>query len=172
MIYHSFNDAFKQTMHNSKLIIRPSNLSDLTEMQEMFVDTISTICKHDYSPEQIIVWTSSIENTKRWTDKLSSQYFLIAELNNKIVGFASLQNKNYFDLLYVHKDFQRQGIASRLYTEIENEAIKRESTILSSDVSKTARQFFEKKGFQIIAPQIVVIKHVELVNYKMSKLLS
>ncbi len=62
-------------------------------MQKLFVDTISTICKDDYSPEQIKVWSSSIENNQRWIDKLTSQYFLIADLDNKIVGYASLENK-------------------------------------------------------------------------------
>jgi putative acetyltransferase len=149
--------------------MRLSKLNDLPEMQKMFVDTISTICIDDYTPEQIKVWTSSIENIQRWIDKLTSQYFLIAELDNKIVGYASLENNDYVDFLYVHKDFQRQGIADRLYTEIENEAIKRKVTILTSDVSETARRFFEKKGFKTIAPQTNIIKNVEIVNYKMTK---
>jgi putative acetyltransferase len=138
-------------------------------MQKMFVDTISTICKDDYAPEQIKVWTSSIENTQRWTDKLTSQYFLIAELDNKIVGYASLENNEYIDFLYVHKDFQRQGIADRLYTEIENEAIKRKATVLTSDVSKTAKHFFEKKGFKTLNEQTNIINAVKIVNYKMTK---
>lgn len=160
-----------QTMNSSIISIRLSKISDLTEMQKMFLDTISTICKGDYSPEQIKVWTSSIENTQRWTDKLTSQYFLVAELDNKIVGYASLENNDYFDFLYVHKDYQRQGIANRLYSEIEKEAIKRKATVLNSDVSETARRFFEKKGFKIIAPQTNIIKNVEIKNYKMTKTL-
>ena len=52
--------------------MRLSKFSDLQEMQQMFVDTISTICKDDYSPELIKVGTTSIENTQRWTDKLAS----------------------------------------------------------------------------------------------------
>ena len=138
-------------------------------MQKMFVDTILTICKDDYSPEQIKVWTSSIENIQRWTDKLTSQYFLIAELDSKIVGYASLENNDYLDFLYVHKDHQRQGIADRLYCEIEKEAIFKKTTALHSNVSKTARPFFEKKGFKTLAPQTSIIKGIEIINYKMTK---
>jgi putative acetyltransferase len=156
-------------MSNSKISIRFPELSDLAEMQKMFVDTISTICIEDYSPEQIKVWISLTENTQRWTDKLTSQYFLVAELDNKIVGYASLENNDYLDLLYVHKDYQRQGIADRLYSEIEKEAIKRKATVLSSDVSKTARRFFEQKGFETVAAQTNIIKDVEIINYKMTK---
>jgi putative acetyltransferase len=158
-------------MNNPKVVIRHSNLSDLNELQNLFVDTISTICKNDYTPEQINVWTSSIENSKRWTDKLTSQYFLVAELDNKIVGFASLEKNDYLDFLYVHKDHQRQGIAENIYAEIEKEAINRKATVIFSDVSETARRFFEKKGFRTITQQTNIIRGVEIINYKMSKTL-
>jgi putative acetyltransferase len=156
-------------MNNPKISIRLSNLSDLAEMQKMFVDTISAICKDDYSPEQIKVWTSSVENTQLWIDRLTSQYFLIAELDKKIVGFVSLERNDYLDFLYVHKDFQRQRIADRLYSEIEVEAIKRGTRQINSDVSKTAKPFFEKKGFKVLEEQRNIIKGVEIINYKMTK---
>ena len=161
--------TMKQTMNISEILIRPVKHSDLQEMQKMFVDTITAICKNDYTPEQIKVWTSSVENRQRWTDKLNSQYFIIAELENKIVGYASLECNNYIDFLYVHKDYQRQGIADKLYAAIEKEVIKRKMTVLNSDVSETARCFFEKKGFKIIAPKTNIINTVEIVNYKMTK---
>ena len=156
-------------MKNPEITIRLANISDLTEIQEMFVDTIATICKDDYSPEQIKAWTSSIENTQRWTDILTLQYFLIAELDNKIVGYISLHNNNYIDLLYVHRDYQRQGIADKLYFEIEKEAICNKGTFLHSDVSKTARPFFEKKGFIVLKEQTNIRQGVEIINYKMTK---
>ncbi len=156
-------------MDNSKITIRRALLDDLTEMQKLFVETIETVCKKDYLPEQIKVWTSSIEHTNRWTDKLQKQYFLIAQIENKIVGYSSLQDKDYLDILYVHKDFQRQGIANVLYTEIEKEAIKRGSKILNSDVSVTAKPFFEKKGFKLQSEQKNIINGVEITNFKMTK---
>lgn len=156
-------------MHQTELKIRIAKKSDLNEMQSMFVDTISTICKKDYSTEQINVWKSAIENKQRWLDKISSQYFLVAEINNKIVGYASLEGINNIDLLYTHKDHQRQGIAGILITELEREALKRKASLLSSDVSETAKPFFEKKGFQTIEPQLNIIGSVEIKNYKMTK---
>lgn len=158
-------------MNRSEISIRPSNLSDLVEIQQLFVDTISSICKVDYSPAQIKVWTASVDNTQRWIDKLTSQYFLIATLDNKIVGFASLENSDYLDFLYVHKDFQRLGIAGKLYAEIEKEAIKRQATILHSAVSITAKPFFLKQGFKTITPQTNLLQGVEIINFKMAKIL-
>lgn len=79
------------------------------------------------------------------------------------------ENNYYLDFLYVHKDHQRQGIADKLYSEIEKEAIKRGETVLHSDVSETARNIFLKKGFKTIAPQTKIINGVEIKNYKMAK---
>lgn len=157
---------------HSKLIIRHARLNDLSAMQKLFVGTIENICCKDYSPEQIKVWTSSIENVKRWNDKMMNQYFLIAEIGNKIVGYASLENNDTLDLMYVHKDYQRQGIADKLYSEIEAKAIKHGTTLLTSDVSITARQFFKNKGFKIIEKQVNNIKGVEVINFKMIKEIS
>jgi putative acetyltransferase len=95
------------------------------------------------------------------------------ERNNvKIVGFASLDNGDYIDLLYVHKDYLRQGLAYKLYTAIEEEVKRQGQTELTSDVSKTARPFFEKVGFVVIKEQTVVRKNVKMTNFKMIKKLN
>src|SRR5688572_1623093 len=104
-------------MSHDILDIRFAKEDDLAEMQELFVGTIKAVCNKDYHADQIKVWTKSVENKKRWLTKISEQYFLIAQLDQKIVGYASLEG-NYFDFLYVHKDFQGLGIATRLLQEI------------------------------------------------------
>jgi putative acetyltransferase len=157
------------TLNISDISVRFSKLNDLTAIQNMFVATISAICQNDYSPEQIKAWISSIENKQAWMDKLASQYFLVAELDQQIVGFASLEHQDYLDLLYVHKDYQRQGIANKLYAEIEKTAIKKKAKVLRSDVSKTATPFFEKQGFKAIETQVNIRQGVAIINYKMVK---
>ncbi|MEO9204122.1 MAG: GNAT family N-acetyltransferase [Gammaproteobacteria bacterium] len=159
----------KIKLKNPAISIRIAKLNDLTVMLKMFLDTISTICKDDYSPEQIEAWISSTENIQSWKNKLTSEYFIVAESDNNIVGFASLENEDYIDFLYVHKDYQRLGIADKLYFEIEKAAIIRGATTLSSNVSKTARLFFEKKKFKVQNEQINIRQGVEIINYKMTK---
>lgn len=152
--------------------IRQGTLNDLTELQKLFVDTITEVCKADYDNEQIEAWTSDTKNNtneQRWQDILTKQFVLVAQLDNNIVGFATLDNGNYVDLFYVHKDYQRQGIANKLYADIEAEAKRQRQTILTSDVSETARPFFEKQNFLVVKTQVVNRKNVNLTNYKMTK---
>ncbi|TAG24938.1 MAG: GNAT family N-acetyltransferase [Cytophagia bacterium] len=151
------------------MIIRKGQLNDLEEIQLLFVETINNISKTDYSSEQINVWASGIKNTQRWQDIVTKQVLIVAENHAQITGFCSLDKGNYIDLLYVHKDYQRQGIANKLYEHIEKAAIQAGQTELKSDVSKTAKPFFEKVGFEVINEQIVIRQGVELTNFKMTK---
>lgn len=155
-------------------IIRKGRIDDLPQLQKLFVDTVTTICKTDYNNDQIEAWTSDTKNNtkgQRWLDIMSNQFVLVAQQAEKIIGFATLDSGQFIDLLYVHKDYQRQGVAGRLYADIENEAKRQKRTILTSDVSKTARPFFEKQKFKVVTEQAVNRKSVILTNYKMTKTL-
>lgn len=152
-----------------KIKIRNGVLTELPEIQNLFSETITFVCQNDYNEKQIEAWKSSIENSERWQNLIQNQYFIVAELDNEIVGFASLDNGNYIDVLFIHKDFQRMGIAQKLFDELENEAKRLNCFILTSDVSKTAKAFFESNGFEVVTEQLQIRKNVEMVNYKMQK---
>ncbi|MFH6943732.1 GNAT family N-acetyltransferase [Flavobacterium sp. FlaQc-50] len=148
---------------------RKATLADLKEMQELFVATIKSVCQKEYNEQQIEVWTSGVNNTERWIEVIEKQFVLLALIENKIVGYGTLKDTNYIDFFYIHKDFQRQGIANNLLTRLELEAKKRSSKTITSDISITAKPFFEKKGFVVKAKRKNIRSGVELINYKMEK---
>jgi putative acetyltransferase len=148
--------------------IRLAQTKDLQQICSLFKETVRTICIKDYSDQQIEAWSSAAENKIRWREKLEIQIFLVAEEDDKILGFGSLENGNYIDLFYVHKDFQGIGIGTQLLHELENKSSVNES-ILYSDVSKTAKPFFEKHGYKAIKQQNVILKNVSMINFRMEK---
>lgn len=149
--------------------IRYGKKEDLPEMQKLFVETIRAVCAKDYDEFQINVWISGANNSQRWIDIMNQQLVFIAELNEKIVGFSTLKNFEYIDLLYVDKDFQKQGVALNLFNVMEKTVIQNKRTELTSDVSITAKPFFEKIGFKTIEKQTVIRDNIGLLNYKMVK---
>lgn len=151
------------------MTLHKAHISDLLEIQALFKETILTVCHYDYNEEQLTVWASGVESKDRWENRILEQHFLLIKIEEQIVGYASLDKNHYVDLLYVHKDFQRKGIAKALILALEEEARKVGTQLLSADVSKTARPFFEKMGFEVIKEQTNLIKGVEIVNYKMTK---
>ncbi|MEN2489170.1 GNAT family N-acetyltransferase [Flavobacterium sp. B11] len=149
--------------------IRKATISDLTEMQQLYIETIQSVCKNDYNTAQIEAWISGVKNTERWTAVIETQFVLLAIIKNKIAGFGTLKDGNYIDFFYIHKDFQRQGIADKMLNELETEARKHHSKTITSDISITAKPFFEKKGFVAKAAQKNIRLGVELINFKMEK---
>lgn len=148
---------------------RKATLSDLDEMQQLYIETIQSVCKNDYTAAQIEAWISGVKNKERWIEVIETQFVLLVIIENKIAGYGTLKNGNYIDFFYIHKDFQRQGIAAKLLTELELEAKKQHSKILTSDISITAKPFFEKKGFIVKAEQKNIRHNEILINYKMEK---
>lgn len=151
------------------MIFKKGTLSDLDKMQQLYIETIQSVCKNDYNPAQIEAWVSGIENKERWLEVIETQFVLLVIIENQIAGFGTLKDGNYIDFFYIHKDFQRQGIADKLLTELELEAKKQYSKNITSDISITAKPFFEKKGFIAKAEQKNIRHNEILINYKMEK---
>ena len=159
-------------MDVKELKLRQGSPEDMAEMQKLYVDTIKNICINDYNQEQIAIWTSSVENTIRWLNIFEKQHVIIAEYREMIVGYCTLDAGGYLDLFYVHKDFQRKGIANKLLLEVEQRAVELNYDVLTANVSITAKPFFEKNGFTVVKEQENVIKGLVIVNYNMAKTLA
>lgn len=153
----------------NQITLRKAVLSDLPEMKELFRGTIMEVCASEYDADQRAIWASSSEKTERWNGLITEQFVLLAVKGDVIVGFGSLLNGNYLDFMYVHKDYQRQGIADLLLTALEEEAKRQKTQVITSDISKTARPFFEKKGYLVLAEQQNQRGDLVLINYKMEK---
>lgn len=151
--------------------IRNATLEDLPAMKALYRDTILTVCRKDYTEEQVTVWASSVNKEERWLDVVVNQLVLLAEINETLVGFGTLKNYNYVDFFYVHKDFQGMGIAGEILNRLLQEAISHGEKLLSSDISITAKPFFRKNGFRVVATQENVRQDQILINYKMIRYL-
>ncbi len=150
--------------------IRRATSDDIPTLKILYRDTIQAVCAADYNGKQIEAWSSTAERTDSFAKRIETQYFIVAvSESDEIVGFASFEEPDYLDLMYVHKDFQFQGVGNSLLAAIQEKAAEVDATKIMSDVSITAKPFFEKYGFRVVKKQTVQIGDVELTNYKMEK---
>ncbi|MFD0675213.1 GNAT family N-acetyltransferase [Cohnella sp. GCM10027633] len=152
--------------------IRKFHVSDISQIVLLFYETVHNVNKKDYTQEQLDVWASKDDEEFRlesWRDSLHDNITYVALIDGRIVGFSDMTHKGHLDRLYVHKDFQRQGIASALVNVLETEASRLGINELNTDASITARSFFEHHGYQLVQVQSVERKGVKLVNFKMIK---
>ena len=149
--------------------LRIAKYDDITEIKELFQETILCINAKDYSPQQTKCWAGKGEDDNVWRERIDSQYFVVAEEDEHIIGFAALKHEEgYLNSLFVHKNYQNRGIATLLLTHIEEYAKENCITEITADVSITAKPFFERKGYRALYRQTVDIE-VEMDNYKMVK---
>ena len=151
------------------ITITEASSADIKEITQLFYDTIQVINSRDYPKDEIDDWSSWYKDTDKWAERINEQYFIVAKLDNKVVGFSSLATDGYLDFMFVHKDLQGQGIAKALLTEIENKASIQQNDLIYSDVSITAKGFFEKNGFDVEKQQLKKSKKKELINFRMTK---
>jgi putative acetyltransferase len=137
----------------------------------LFFDTVHIINSADYSPEQIAAWAPEPADLDHWRARLSHHTVFVAEKDTETVGFVTFEANGHLDHLYVHHRFQRQGIATALYERVEREARSHAIQRIFTEASITARPFFERIGFQLIAARTFEHRGVSFTNFRMGKLL-
>ena len=144
--------------------IRLYKESDFKAISELFYDTVHSVNAKDYTEKQLSAWAKNRDSLKSRRDVLPKQYTLIAESDGIIVGFGSIDNSGCLDLLFVHKDFQGQGVATALCDELE-----KGFPVIKTYASITAKPFFETRGYVVIKAQEVERFGVKLKNFEMIK---
>ena len=149
--------------------IRRATIADMDEIAQLYRDTILTVNSKDYTKEQIEAWASTYDNQEGWVRRMEEQFFYIAKIENKIVGFASIDKFGYLDLLYVHKDYQKLGIAKKLEAKLEEVARENEVAEISVQSSITAKPFFEHQDYKVTGEKHKLVNNVAFINTIMVK---
>lgn len=96
-------------------------------------------------------------------------FVAIDNKTRKIVGFSDLEDDGYLNRGYVHMDYQGQGIGKMLLEVRENKAKELGIRRLYSNVSKTAKPFYIKQGYQCVRKQQRELEELSFEQYRMEK---
>lgn len=151
------------------MTLRPYHSEDCPLLASLFFDTVHTINRKDYTPSQLDVWATGNVDIAAWNQSLTAHHTIIAEINSVIVGFGDIDDSGYLDRLYVHKDYQGQGIASSIVNDLEQYSLTCGASRISTYASITANPFFLNRGYHTLRENIVLRGNVELINYYMEK---
>lgn len=154
----------------SRIVLRPIQSSDLEGIVTLFKETVHHVNAKDYTSEQLLVWAPNHihHNDECWQSLLHNIAYL-AEIDKVIVGFADMTTEGYLDRLYVHKDYQGQGIASLLVKKLESFLFGGDVKKITTEASITAKPFFERMGYFVVKEQNKSVQGVTLVNFVMEK---
>lgn len=150
------------------MLLRRYRSADCAEIAKLFYDTVHNVNIRDYSAEQVGAWTDGNIDLAAWDRSFSEHYTVVAEGNGVIVGFGDITEGGYLDRLYVHKNYQRQGVGSAICDELESYP---ETDELNVHASITAQPFFISRGYAVEKEQQVERRGVALTNFIMKKIM-
>ena len=156
---------------DKNIVLREYHSEDCSEIMQLFYDTIHSVNAADYNENQLDAWAPKKIDIAYWDSRFLQDHAVIAEKDGIIVGIGTLKSAGYFDLLYVHKDYQRIGIATLIADEIERYFRGNGITTVTTDASITARPFFTNRGYVVLKKQSVETRGQSLTNFKMQKML-
>lgn len=146
--------------------LRTYQTADLTQITDLFYNTVHTVNARDYSQAQLDVWATGQVDPERWDASLSSHDSVVAVEDGHIIGFGDMDEAGYLDRLYVHRDYQGRGVATAICNRLESAS---PSSSFSTHASITARPFFERRGYRVVKEQQVDRQGILLTNFVMEK---
>lgn len=152
-----------------RIITRLYRPEDLDAAIAVFQCAVRGIASKDYDQQQILAWSQV--DRQRWQQRLNDSEVWLAEIDRRIVGIISLEAVGHLDLLFTDAEYQRRGVATALYSTLEQWARENGVTSMVTEASITAKPFFIHQGFDVIAQQLVQVRGQAFINYQMQKVL-
>tara|TARA_R100001377_G_scaffold60217_2_gene36447 strand:- start:1821 stop:2279 length:459 start_codon:yes stop_codon:yes gene_type:complete len=149
------------------LTINPYYQGIEKELFDIFRSAITQICSKDYSEEQIKAWAPAQYDHAKWKQRIDAIEPFVAVLDGEVVGYADIQKDGYIDHFFVSGNFQSKGVGKALMSRLLTRRIDAEKAY--SNVSITARPFFEKHGFKVVKENCVLIRGIALSNFTMER---
>ncbi|CAM4002347.1 GNAT family N-acetyltransferase [Shewanella aquimarina] len=127
---------------------------------EVYHLAVRAIDETHYSAEQKLAWSQAPRSGYHWHKRLTrSQAWLAVDTacmageDPRCVGFINVEtqyaSRGYIDSLYVHPEYQGQGIARQLLQQLESWAASQGMDELRVDASSLSRPLFVAEGFAL-----------------------
>lgn len=139
----------------SDIVIRWAKVDEWAPAMTMIWKTFLKFDGKDYTEEGVKSFFEFITDDKIYRSFLLGSYqMLVAVDDEKIVGAASVRNRNHLSLLFVDEEYHRKGIGRALINNL-CEYLEKEmgERYMSLKAAPYAVDFYKKLGFCIVSPE-------------------
>ncbi|MGR2665894.1 GNAT family N-acetyltransferase [Vibrio campbellii] len=151
------------------ITIRDFQEEDAPTLWALFFNTVRNVNRRDYTEQQVKAWAQEGFDSQLWLNKMISIQPFVAELNSVIVGYSDVQPSGLVDHFFCHHEYQGQGVGRTLMTHVLKQAEAKGLNRIYSEVSITARPFYEHMGFTVVNEQQIEVRGATLTNYVMER---
>ena len=151
------------------ITIREFQEEDAPTLWALFFNTVRNVNRRDYTEQQVKAWAQEGFDSQLWLKKMISIQPFVAELDGVIVGYSDVQPSGLVDHFFCHHEYQGQGVGRTLMTLVIKQAEAKGLDRIYSEVSITARPFYEHMGFTVVNEQQIEVRGATLTNYVMER---
>lgn len=155
------------------ITIRAYDPRDAADLADVFFRSVREVAVSEYTDAQVRAWAPE-PRTAEWAHEEASDGRLVlvaANEEDRAVAYIDLEPDGHINRLFCAPEAAGQGIASRLYDAVETAAREQGIKRLFTEASELARRLFERKGFVVLERQDLVVRGVDIHNYRMAKAL-
>lgn len=161
-----------------KVTVREAVAGDARSIRDVHLASIEGLAGQSYNEEQTAEWAHD-RDPAEYPIESGETYFLVAAHDEQVIGFGWMKPEadEYFQTdidgeitaVYIHPSVARNGVGSRIYSELEVQAVRDNVTSLGLWASLNAVPFYEEQGYKCVTEHIHEYHDVELTIVEMEK---
>lgn len=140
-------------------------------LREVFRSAIMINAAPYYDRAQLEAWAPEECDAERWRARIEGIAPFVVVEAGELIAYGDLQEDGYIDHFFVAGGWGGRGVGSFLLAHLIEEARRRGTRRLYSDVSLAAQPLFIKRGFAVVLRKTALIRGVALENALMELLL-
>jgi len=133
----------------TEISVREYEANDAAGTREVFHAAVRRTALSHYTRAEVEAWAPDKINLDHWGRRRAAAWTVVAVAGGELVGFADLTDAGEMDMLYVHPDHGRRGIASALVACIVREAGLRGRRQVDVRASRVLQPLLERLGFAL-----------------------
>ena len=124
-----------------------------------------------YTKAQSNAWAPAPKQGPDWHARLAGQHIILAEQDDALLGFMTIEPGGYVDFAYIRPSAQGSGLFRRLFAAVLEQAQAAGETKLFTHASLMAQPAFAAMGFEIDFHETVDVNGQSLPRAQMTKTL-
>ena len=137
-------------MLGKQIAIRRATADDCRAVHDIVLRALRETNAKDYPAS--VINRLILTLPEKVASNLDAWHSFVAIVDGRVVGTASLSGDTVKSV-FVHPDYQRRGVATKLMGAVENAALAQSVRALNVQSSITALPFYAKWGFDIVREQ-------------------
>ncbi|MEC4983319.1 MAG: GNAT family N-acetyltransferase [Oscillatoria sp. PMC 1068.18] len=151
------------------MIVRVATESDISQLGQLYTNSVRYLAPQYYSPAQVQAWASFPSERESFAKFILEPTTFILQEAETIFGFSGIADDGHITAVYVHHNYLRQKIGSRLLATVLESAQVNKIPRLYAEASEFSQPLFAKFGFETYAQEQVERNNVCFERYLVQK---